>query len=70
MDEACVGCRHFRGYHKVNLCCNYIFDTGHSRPCPPGAECTVKKPRRPGRALSALKKSQKVTPTPPKQGES
>lgn len=39
----CTGCRYFRGDFEYNRCCNYIFDTGHRRPCPPGEGCTVKE---------------------------
>ena len=40
----CAGCLHFYGRYHNNKCCNYLFDTGHKRPCPPGEECTVKRP--------------------------
>lgn len=40
----CAGCRHFRGRFVINRCCNYIFDMGHRRPCPPGSLCTVRQP--------------------------
>lgn len=41
----CIGCTHY--YYdefRVNLCCNYLFDTGHMRPCPAGDGCCVKSP--------------------------
>ena len=40
----CEGCIHLRGRRNADATCYYLFDTGHRRPCPPGAECTVKKP--------------------------
>lgn len=43
VDNPCKGCVHWRGRYWGSQSCNYIFDTGHSRPCPPGAECTVKE---------------------------
>lgn len=43
-DRPCVGCLHFYGACDNNLCCNYIFDVGKRRPCPPGEKCTVKRP--------------------------
>lgn len=39
MQAPCKGCI----YHS-NVC-NYLFDTGHRRPCPPGKACTVKTTR-------------------------
>lgn len=39
----CTGCRYFFGAYEHNRCCNYIFVTGHRRPCPPGKECTVNR---------------------------
>ena len=38
----CCGCAHFYGAYRGNKCCNYLFDTGKLRPCPPGAACTVR----------------------------
>lgn len=38
----CTGCVHFYGAYENNRCCNYLFDTGKRRPCPPGEGCTVK----------------------------
>ena len=43
-EHPCDGCLHFYGAYKNNRCCNYMFDTGHRRPCPGGAGCTVKRP--------------------------
>ena len=43
-EHPCEGCLHFYGAYKHNRCCNYMFDTGKRRPCPGGAECTVKRP--------------------------
>ena len=39
----CTGCRFFFGDWEHNRCCNYIFLTGHRRPCPPGEGCTAKE---------------------------
>ena len=44
--EYCRGCVHFRGHTSFDRCCNYIFDTQHRRPCPPGEGCTVKIERK------------------------
>lgn len=41
-DSNCENCIYYRGEYAINACCNYIFDTGEHRPCPPGDECTVK----------------------------
>lgn len=42
-SKPCKGCVYL-GYIGGELgCCNYIFMKGHSRPCPPGKECTVKE---------------------------
>lgn len=38
----CSGCSHFYGYNNNVRCCNYLFDTGSLRPCPPGRDCTVR----------------------------
>lgn len=38
----CKGCVYWGGGYKNNACCNYIFCEGHSRPCPPGKDCTEK----------------------------
>lgn len=40
----CKGCGHWRGiYNKENKdktgACHYLYDTGHSRGCPPGKDC-------------------------------
>lgn len=40
----CDGCRYFFGTFPYNRCCNYIFLVGSRRPCPPGKDCTVRKP--------------------------
>ena len=39
----CEGCDYY--YGDSCKTCNYIFITGHRRPCPPGKDCTVKKVR-------------------------
>lgn len=41
----CKGCIHL-GKVASLPCCNYIFDTGKCRPCPPGEGCTVKETRK------------------------
>ena len=38
----CKDCVYWGGDYVNNACCNYIFCEGHSRPCPPGKDCTVK----------------------------
>lgn len=67
IDENCLDCFHYYGYYTVNRCCNYIFDEGHSRPCPPGAACTVKSPRWLHRGKTASKSCQKSEEDPKKQ---
>lgn len=46
MQRPCIGCAYFGGENSVNNSCNYIFIVGKRRPCPPGKDCTVKKPRK------------------------
>lgn len=41
----CRGCFHWRGGHWKSVSCNYLFDTGHRRPCEPGEHCTVRRER-------------------------
>ena len=53
VHNPCEGCVHFYGYNAYVRCCNYLFDTGTPRPCPPGERCTV---RRPGRHRRNAKK--------------
>lgn len=47
VDRYCEGCVHLcniaNGWMKH---CNYIFNTGKRRPCPPGYGCRVKATRR------------------------
>ena len=38
--KVCEGCDHL-GKAGFAMICQYILDTGHRRPCPAGAECTV-----------------------------
>lgn len=38
----CKGCVYWGGDYENNFCCNYIFIEKHSRPCPPGKDCTEK----------------------------
>lgn len=52
-----MGCAHFYGAYRDNKCCNYLFDTGHRRPCPPGAACTVREKatkKRKGRGFTEI----------------
>ena len=44
-DPACFGCFYYRrlSYNCVQRCCHYCLDTYQCRPCPPGAECTVRR---------------------------
>lgn len=46
MQEPCRGCIYFGGENYLNASCNYIFIVGHSRGCPPGDGCTVRKGRK------------------------
>lgn len=45
MDNDCIGCIHYRAEHHANLMCNYLFDTGRVRPCPPGRGCSAFIPK-------------------------
>ena len=38
----CKGCIYWHGAYRDYEMCNYIFDVGHRRPCPPGNDCTEK----------------------------
>ena len=41
----CDDCFYYsRGRSGDLRCCTYIFKNGHSRPCPPGDDCTEKVP--------------------------
>lgn len=55
MEHPCGGCVHYYGYYRANKCCNFLFDTDHRRPCPPGAACTVKTLRPKGGAKRVSK---------------
>lgn len=46
MQDPCRGCIYLRGENSINRSCEYILMVGHSRGCPPGAGCTVKKTRK------------------------
>lgn len=41
MANNCANC-FYHGKCDGMICCNYLFKTGHMRPCPPGNGCTVK----------------------------
>ena len=45
-DPYCKGCIHYLKTGGELRCCHYIFRKGHSRPCDPGKDCTVKETRR------------------------
>lgn len=55
----CMRCVYFHGKADENCCCNYIFDRGHRRPCPPGKDCTVYRPRAGRRNLRNIPKRQR-----------
>lgn len=38
----CKGCIYWGGAYEGYETCNYIFIEKHSRPCPPGKDCTEK----------------------------
>ena len=44
LDKHCEGCVYYQG--QLIKTCNYIFEKGERRPCPPGKGCTVKLKRR------------------------
>lgn len=46
MQRHCKGCAYFGGENNVNNSCNYIFIEDKRRPCSPGKDCTVRKPRK------------------------
>lgn len=62
MDKSCIGCVHYYAMFRANKCCNYIFDEGHMRPCPPGRGCSVYKPKEqnPKKSPKASQKSKNV----------
>ena len=51
-EKHCDDCW-FRGKVAGMPCCDYIFKTGHPRPCPPGEACTEKISRRVNRRKKA-----------------
>lgn len=57
--DNCKGCKYFGGHSEGAKCCNYIFDVGMKRPCPPGDECTVKVPIKRDPWREGLKKYKK-----------
>ena len=42
----CYGCKYSCTGTGPYIFCEYIFFTGHQRPCPPGKDCTVKEKRK------------------------
>ena len=46
-DGFCDDCFYYRHVTESTKCCNYIFVTGHKRPCDPGTGCTVRELRNP-----------------------
>lgn len=40
----CGVCRYRKNIASTKYC-DYLLETGHRRPCPPGAECTVMRPK-------------------------
>ena len=51
-SKPCKGCA-YMGWVGGIGCCEYIFKEDKPRPCPPGKDCTVKKPRKRGRKKKA-----------------
>lgn len=43
--KKCTNCRYHANVSGT-VCCDYLYKTGHRRPCPPGDECTVSIPMR------------------------
>lgn len=58
----CDGCRYWYGTYVASRCCNYMFVIGHSRPCPPGWECTEWTPKKPGVLRPENKENTKEPP--------
>ena len=46
IDKNCWNCFYWQGHSEPAMCCNYLLITDKRRPCPPGKDCTVKKPRK------------------------
>lgn len=55
-DKNCCNCYYYQGGSDMDLCCNYIFIEDQKRPCPPGKDCTVKRPRKRRRKLNEERK--------------
>ena len=52
-DPYCKGCIHCTQIGSY-WGCNYIFDTGHKRPCDPGEGCTAKETKKRGRKRKVI----------------
>ena len=52
VDSYCENCA-YQGKVGDMLCCNYIFETEHRRPCPAGTGCTVKLEKKKSRRKNA-----------------
>lgn len=57
----CHGCIYMSIVSSSIPCCNYIFIEDKRRPCPPGAECTVKTTKR--KSKPKTKPAHKPKPT-------
>lgn len=42
-QHPCDGCFHWRGSCRGGFTCNFLFDTGHRRPSPPGERCICRR---------------------------
>lgn len=62
--DICTTCYHWRGFAECARCCNYIFDVGHRRPCPPGDGCAAYLPRGPDERSRIKAKQKKGLFTP------
>ena len=45
-DRACKGCIYLTFLNGYVGCCNYLFQVGKRRPCPPGKDCTAKETKK------------------------
>ena len=67
-DSYCKGCRHFCDAGEFKWC-NYISNTGHRRPCPAGALCTVRELGRRKTTTRKTTKKEEKTMGRPKRSE-
>ena len=45
IDKHCIGCYYYTGITECVYYCSYFIKEDKRIPCPPGKDCTEKKPR-------------------------